>query len=95
MGNLEIVIKMTAPFYLYLFYRSFFYTKYNIDGLFFTYLVSCALPFGLLLFEVMISPFKVEFSRNVPRLMGGYADVSNLMMYFCFGLIIEMIAAST
>ena len=86
LDRLAVGLKITLPIYLYFYFRYFVRSRRDLEGILQTFLYSAILPFSLLLFEIGVSPFRIEQSRGLDRLMAGYADVGTLGFYtlLCF-----------
>lgn len=82
LDRLHLVLKLLLPAYLYLFFRDFINSKGNLDGTLQTILYSAIIPSSLLLYEILISPFRIVRSRGLERIMGGYPDVVSLALFF-------------
>lgn len=86
--RLGIAVKISLPVYLYFFLRHFIWSKKQLEGILQTILYSAIIPAFLLLYEVLVSPFRIERSREVERIMAGYADVVSLGLFILFSMLI-------
>ncbi len=86
--TLELLFKLTLPVYLYFYLRAFIRSKEDLDGILFTFLYSCILVSVLFLYELIINPIRIEYSRGQERIMGNFADVMNYATYLTFGLLV-------
>ena len=87
--TLEIVFKLTLPVFLYFFLRHFIRSKKDLLGLLTTVLYSAIFPFGMLLFERVVSPLKaLILTRGFGRYEGLYADVVSYAIFIMGALIV-------
>lgn len=83
-------IKLSLPLFLYFFLRKFIKTQKDFESLLLTFLYSCFVAYGLLLYESIIKPFNTETTRGLVRLQGGYGDAMNYAIYLIYGLLITL-----
>jgi hypothetical protein len=82
------ILKLSLPVYLFAFLRVFLRNKTDLAGLLTTFLYSCGIAALMLLYELLVRPIHVEYSRGIERISGGYADVMNYAIYLNFGFLI-------
>jgi hypothetical protein len=85
--NLEFVLKLTMPVYLYFFLRVFISDLRDLHGIIFSFLLSAVFVAILLLYEVLVNPIRVEESRGLERIQGNFGDVVSYGMYIILALI--------
>ncbi len=85
---IQLILKLSLPVYLFAFLRTFIRNKTDLTGILTTFLYSCGLAFVVLMFELIVRPIRIEYSRGIERLQGGYADVMNYAIYLSFGFLI-------
>jgi hypothetical protein len=82
-------IELNAPVYLYLYCRRAVYNNKELDKLLQTFLYSAIVPGLMMIFEIVIHPIKVEYTRgNIARTSGFYADVLNYSIYMTLSVLI-------
>ncbi|HBH49839.1 MAG TPA: hypothetical protein DDX98_14435 [Bacteroidales bacterium] len=85
---MQWLLKITLPVYLMLFIRVFIRTRNDLLGILTTFLYSCIFVLAIFLYELFFNPIKVEYSRGLERIQGGYADIMNYAIYLSFGLLL-------
>lgn len=85
---LQWVLKLTMPIYLFFFLRIFIRDKKDLTGLLTTFMYATGIAALLLLYELLVQPIKIVYSRGLERIQGGYADVMNYAIYLTFGFLI-------
>lgn len=82
LGTAEIVLKVTMPFVVYFFARSFIRTGDDLMGVVTTFVFSSIIPFSLLFYETVFEPLGItDVSRGMERLEGLYADAVSYAIY--------------
>ncbi len=80
--SVEIVTKIVTPFLLYWFVRHLVRSKRDLLGVITTFLYSTIVPFGMLIYEQLVSPLSsVVYTRGYYRYEGLYADVVSYAIY--------------
>ncbi|MGD1847240.1 MAG: O-antigen ligase family protein [Salibacteraceae bacterium] len=79
--TIEFILKLTMPVYLYYFLRRMIRNKKDLHGILQAYVYSAIFVGALLLYEVLISPIRIEHSRGLERIQGNFADVTNYGFY--------------
>lgn len=79
--TIEFILKLTMPIYLFFFLRLLIRNRKDLHGVLQAYIYSAFFVAGLLLYEVLISPIRIEHSRGLERIQGNFADVTNYGFY--------------
>lgn len=82
------ILKLSMPVYLFAFLRIFIRNKTDLIGLLTTFLYSAGIAATILIYELIFQPIRLEYSRGIERIQGGYADVMNYAIYLSFGFLI-------
>jgi hypothetical protein len=82
------ILKMSLVFYLYFLYRLFIRDIKDLHGLLQTYVYSSFFVLGLFLYEILINPISVEYSRGLRRLQGSFGDVTSYAFMLVFMLVV-------
>jgi hypothetical protein len=85
---IQWILKLSMPVYLFFFLRIFIKQKTDFTGLLTTFLYSSAVAAVMLLYELLVKPISIVYSRGLERLQGGYADVMNYAIYITFGFLV-------
>ena len=85
---IEWILRLSLPVFLFLFLRVFIRNMTDFKGLLTTFLYSAGLAALMLLYELLVNPIQIEYSRGIERISGGYADVMNYAIYLSFGFLI-------
>lgn len=85
LNNLRMVLKLSLPFYLFPFLRIYINNKTELHGILTTFLYSCIIAWGILLYEIVAGPLGVQISRGLTRYQGGFGDVMNYAIYINIG----------
>jgi hypothetical protein len=88
--QLQWILRITMPIYLFAFLRVFIRSKPDLTGLLTTFIYASAVASIMLLYELIFQPIKIVYSRGIERIQGGYADVMSYAVYLSFGLLIIM-----
>jgi hypothetical protein len=86
--TIEFVLKLSMPVYLYFFLRLLLRDLRDLHGVLQSVLYSAIIVASILLFEVLINPVRLEESRGLMRIQGGFGDVVSYGMYIVFSAII-------
>lgn len=86
--NIEFVLKLSMPVYLFFFLRILIRDLRDLHGLLNSFLYSSVFVAALLLYEVLINPISLEESRGLQRIQGSFGDVVSYGMYIIFTTII-------
>ena len=86
--SIEFSLKLTMPIYLYFFLRIFIRSGRDLLGILQTYVYSAFFVVGLFLYEILVSPIRVEISRGQTRIQGNFADVTNYGFFVTLGFLI-------
>ena len=81
LGTAEVVLKVTMPFVVYFFARSFIRTGDDLMGIVTAFVFSSIVPFSLLSYEMVFEPLGMDVSRGMERLEGLYADAVSYAIY--------------
>jgi hypothetical protein len=87
-SKIQWILKLSIPVYLFFFLRIFIRSKTDFTGLLTTFLYAAAFAGVMLLYELLVKPIRVELSRGLERIQGGYADVMNYAIYLTFGFLV-------
>jgi hypothetical protein len=87
-SQIQWILKLSLPVYLFAFLRVFIRNKSDFIGLITTFLYSCGIAALMLLYELVFHPIRIEYSRGIERMQGGYADVMNYAIYLSFGFLL-------
>ncbi len=80
--TVEVVLKVTIPFVIYFFARSFIRSGDDLFGVVTTFVFSSIVPFSLLFYETVFEPFgSSDVTRGMERLEGLYADAVSYAVY--------------
>lgn len=85
---IQWILKLSLPVYLFAFLRVFLRNKTDLTGLLITFLYSAGIAVLILLYELIFQPVRIEYTRGIERIQGGYADVMNYAIYLSFGFLI-------
>ena len=85
--NWQFVLKLLMPVYLYFFIKILIRTKRDLEGILQTFLYSGIYVVVIFLYEILVSPIRVEASRGLERIQGNFADVMNYGIYIGLGFI--------
>lgn len=85
---IQWILRLSLPIFLFPFLRVFIRNKTDLKGLLTTFLYSASIAAFMLLYELLVKPIQVEYSRGIERISGGYADVMNYAIYLSFGFLI-------
>tara|TARA_R100000750_G_scaffold17710_1_gene11743 strand:+ start:19938 stop:21203 length:1266 start_codon:yes stop_codon:yes gene_type:complete len=88
MESFEYLLKLSLPVYMYFFARRFIQSKEDLDGILTTFLYSSIFVAGILMYEVVINPIRVEESRGMGRIQGSFGDVVSYGIYLLFSFLI-------
>jgi hypothetical protein len=83
-------VKLSMPIFLYFFLRKFIKEKKDLEGIFITFLYSAFIVLFVFLFELIMHPINVSYSRGQERWAGSFADVMNYAIYIIFSFIISL-----
>jgi O-Antigen ligase len=85
---IQYVLKLSMPVYLFFFLRIFIKNKTDFTGLVTTFLYAAGIAGLILLYELLVNPIRLEYSRGIERIQGGYADIMNYAIYITFGFLL-------
>ncbi len=86
--NIEFVLKISMPVYLFFFLRILIRDLRDLHGLLNSFLYSSIFVAVILLYEILINPISLEESRGLQRIQGSFGDVVSYGMYIIFTTII-------
>jgi hypothetical protein len=86
--TIEFVLKLSMPVYLYYFLRLLVRDLRDLHALLLTTLYSAIAVAAILLYEVVVSPVRLEESRGLLRIQGSFGDVVSYSMYSIFSVLI-------
>lgn len=85
----DIVLRLTIPFFIYLFARFFVRSMQHLYFILITTLVAALFPAFMFITELIVGPFGTQITRgSVVRYHGLYADIFNYAIYSMFAFII-------
>lgn len=87
-SQLQVLLKLMMPLFIFWFLRLLIQSKKDLEGVLQTYLYSSLFVVAMLLYEVFISPIRVEESRGLERIQGNFADVMSYGFYITLGFLI-------
>lgn len=79
--GLQFIVKLPMIIYLFYYCRRIVTSKEDLERLMQTFIYSTFFVVVILLYEVIVNPFKVEYSRGLERIQGNFADVTNYGFY--------------
>lgn len=85
--TLEFVLKISMPVYIYFFLRVFITDLRDLHGILQSFLYAGIFVAGLLIFEVVFNPIRIEESRGLQRIQASFGDVVSYGMYIVFAVI--------
>ncbi len=88
MQFLQYLFKLTMPLYIFTFLRYFIRSENELNGLLQAFLYSTLIVAAVFLFEVLVSPIRVEESRGLTRIQGFFGDVVNYGIYLLQGFLV-------
>lgn len=86
--SIEFVLKLSLPIYLYFFLRLFITDLRDLHGILQAFLYGAIFVGLLLIYEVVVNPFRIEESRGLSRIQGNFGDVVSYGMYITFSVIV-------
>lgn len=79
------MIKYVTPILLFAYSRRFVQSRTELHGILTTFLISCAFPFGVMIYESFVNPIAIEYISSGrgggSRIRGAYADIMNYAIY--------------
>ncbi len=79
--SLQYALKLSFFIFIFYFARRFIESRHDIEMILQTFIYSTFYVSIILMYEVFINPFKVSYSRELTRIQGVFADVTNYGFY--------------
>jgi hypothetical protein len=84
--SIEFLLKLSLPVYLFFFLRLLIRDLRDLHGILQSFLYAGIFIVGILLFEVLVNPIRIEESRGLQRIQGSFGDVVSYGMYITFAI---------